>query len=135
MELTESTFSVTFDGRSVVRVGGDLLDTLPEHVFPVQFGTSSTPVVNRAYPRLDAFGNLSMSFSIATVQECDSHMGAWRKLYAWLEEWKTAGKGVFMWDDGCGHGQRFEAIITDAEPKVSGLFFIVSYGFTLGRPL
>lgn len=135
METTVSPFSVTFDGRSVVRAGECLLESLPEHAFPVQFGTSATPIINSPFPRLDAFGNLSMSFSITTARECDSHMDAWENFYKWLDEWKTAGKGVFRWVNICGHEQHFEAIITDAEPKVTGLYFIVSYNFTLGKPL
>lgn len=92
METTVSPFSVTFDGRPVVRAGECLLDALPEHAFPVQFGTSATPIINSPFPRLDAFGNLSMSFSISTVRECDSHMDAWRSFYEWLRDWKTAGR-------------------------------------------
>lgn len=136
METTVSPFSVTFDGRPVVRAGECLLDALPEHAFPVQFGTSATPIINSPFPRLDAFGNLSMSFSISTVRECDSHMDAWRSFYEWLRDWKTAGKGTLAWADCIGsHEQRFEAVIADAEPKVTGLYFIVSYNFTLGKPL
>ena len=133
METTVSPFSVTFDGRPVVRAGECLLDALPEHAFPVQFGTSATPIINSPFPRLDAFGNISMSFSISTVRECDSHMDAWRSFYEWLRDWKTAGKGTLTWADCIGsHEQRFEAIVADAEPKVTGLYFIVSYNFTLG---
>lgn len=83
-----------------------------------------------------AFGNISWSFSISTVRECDSHMDAWRSFYEWLRDWKTAGKGTLTWADCIGsHEQRFEAIVADAEPKVTGLYFIVSYNFTLGKPL
>lgn len=48
---------------------------------------------------------------------------------------ETAGKGEWAWTDACGREQRFEAVIADAEPKVQGLRLIVSYNFTLGRPL
>lgn len=115
--------------------GGLLLDLMPEHVFPVEFGTSATAIINSPYPRLDAFGNLSMNFSIATVVDCGSHLGAWTAFYDWLREWKSAGKGEFVWGDGCGHEQCFEAILSDAEPKVHGLCFVVSYNFKLGKPL
>lgn len=136
METTVSTFSVTFDGRTVVRAGEYLLDTLPEHAFPVQFGTSATSIINSPFPRLDAFGNLSMSFSITTVRKFSSPAEVWRAFFRWLENWKTAGKGTFAWSDEMGaHEQRFEAIITEAEPKIQGLYFIVSYNFTLGKPL
>lgn len=135
METTVSPFSITFDGRPVIRAGEELMDSLPEHSFPVQFGTSSTPIINSPFPRLDSFGNLSMSFSLTTVRECDSHMDAWENFYEWLNEWKEAGKGVFTWVDTCGHEQCFEAIITDAEPKIQGLRLIISYNFTLGKPL
>ena len=135
MDTTVSPFSITFDGRPVVRVGEFLLDSLPEHAFPVQFGTSATPIINSPFPRLDAFGNLSLSFTISTVRECASHMDAWSAFYEWLNEWKTAGKGEWTWTDACGREQRFEAIIADAEPKVQGLRLIVSYNFTLGRLL
>lgn len=77
MDTTVSPFSITFDGRPVVRAGEFLLDSLPEHAFPVQFGTSATPIINSPFPRLDAFGNLSLSFTISTVRECASHMDAW----------------------------------------------------------
>ena len=93
MDTTVSPFSITFDGRPVVRAGEFLLDSLPEHAFPVQFGTSATPIINSPFPRLDAFGNLSLSFTISTVRECASHMDAWSAFYEWLNEWKTAGKG------------------------------------------
>lgn len=135
MDTTISPFSITFDGRAVVRAGEFLLDSLPEHAFPVQFGTSATPIINSPFPRLDAFGNLSLSFTISTVRECASHMDAWSAFYEWLNEWKTAGKGEWAWTDACGREQRFEAVIADAEPKVQGLRLIVSYNFTLGRPL
>lgn len=136
METTVSPFSVTFDGRSVVRAGEDLLDTLPEHAFPVQYGASSTPIINSPFPRLDSFGNLSMSFSLTTVREFSSPGEVWRAFFHWLAAWKTAGKGTFAWTDDIGaHEQRFEAIITDAEPRIQGLYLIVSYNFTLGRPL
>ena len=69
MDTTVSPFSITFDGRPVVRAGEVLLDSLPEHAFPVQFGTSATPIINSPFPRLDAFGNLSLSFTISTVRE------------------------------------------------------------------
>lgn len=118
-----------------MRAGEFLLDSLPEHAFPVQFGTSATPIINSPFPRLDAFGNLSLSFTISTVRECASHMDAWSAFYEWLNEWKTAGKGEWAWTDACGREQRFEAVIADAEPKVQGLCLIVSYNFTLGRPL
>lgn len=135
MDTTESPFSVVFDGRTVVEVGGLLLESLPAHSFPVQFGTSATAIINSAYQRLDAFGNLAMTFSISTVRECSSHMDAWRAFYRWLDEWKNAGKGEWIWGDDCGHEQRFEAVISDAAPQVSGLNFIVEYNFTLGKPL
>ena len=93
----------------------------------MQFGTSATPIINSPFPRLDAFGNLSLSFTISTVRECASHMDAWSAFYEWLNEWKTAGKGEWTWTD--------EAVIADAEPKVQGLRLIVSYNFTLGRLL
>lgn len=60
--------------------------------------------------------------------------GRVERLYEWLNEWKTAGKGEWAWTDACGREQRFEAVIADAEPKVQGLRLIVSYNFTLGRP-
>lgn len=136
METTVSPFSITFDGRSIVRAGEDLLDTLPEHAFPVQFGTSATAIINSPFPRLDAFGNLSMSFSITTAREFSSPGEVWRAFFRWLADWKTAGKGTFVWSDEMGsHEQRFEAIITDAEPKIQGLYLIISYNFTLGKPL
>lgn len=136
MERTQSTFSITFDGRSVVRAGDDLLDALPEHSFPVQFGTSATPIINSPFPRLDAFGNLSMSFSLTTAREFSSPGDVWRAFFCWLETWKAAGKGTFIWSDEIGaHEQHFEAIITDAEPRIQGLYLIVSYNFTLGKPL
>lgn len=136
METTVSPFSITFDGRPVVRAGECLLDSLPEHSFPVQFGTSATPIINSPFPRLDAFGNLSMSFSITTAREFSSPGEVWRTFFCWLATWKTAGKGTFIWcDEMDAHEQRFEAIITDAEPKIQGLYFIVTYNFTLGKPL
>lgn len=135
METTVSPFFIRFDGRSVVERGGLLLDLMPEHVFPVEFGTSATAIINSPYPRLDAFGCLSMAFSVSVVVECVSHMGAWKAFYDWLEVWKGAGRGEWVWGDGCGHEQRFEAILSDAEPKVQGLCFVVSYNFKIGRPL
>ncbi len=36
----------------------------------MQFGTSATPIINSPFPRLDAFGNLSLSFTISTVRVC-----------------------------------------------------------------
>ena len=66
---------------------------LPEHAFPVQFGTSATPIINSPFPRLDAFGNLSLSFTISTVRECASHMEAWGRLLRMAQRMENGGKG------------------------------------------
>lgn len=50
---------------------------------------------------------------------------------------EDGGEGKpWAWADCLGsHEQRFEAVVTDAEPKVNRAVFIVSYNFTLGKPL
>lgn len=135
MNTTAAPFSITFDGREVIRPGGDMLDNVPEHAFPLTFGTQATAIINSAYPRLDSYGSLSMEFEITAVTETPSHLAAWQAFFNWLESWKTAGKGVFTWQGADGASQSFESVITEAEPKIQGAYFLVSYSFTLGKPV
>ncbi len=135
MDTTASLFAITFDERSVVALGSDLLDVKPEHAFPCSFGTSVTQIINRDYPRLDAFGNFSMTYGLTTAHKFRDPEQAWAALYAWVDEWKTAGKGTFLWEDGLGHQQLFEAVINSAEPRIVDTYLVISYDFTLGRPL
>ncbi len=135
MPATVSPFFISFDDVEIIPIGGLLDGTDAEQSFSLSFGTSATPVINRPYPRLDAFGNNSSSIPIAVRRQFDTQEEAWAALYRWHETWSLLGKGIFRWGDAYGHERAYRAIITDATATIHAADLICSYTFTLGQPI
>lgn len=136
MESTDSNFSITFGGKTVIDIGGRLFGYLPQLAFPISYAHSITPIIGSNYPRLDSWGMESMEFSISVILgEFATPESALNALHAWLQLWSTATKDTLTWVNEEGLSLCFEALLKSATPRiVDGLALIVDYDFVLGKP-
>ena len=75
-------------------------------------------------PRIYHPESLTVGTQVALCEDAANHVGRVLRM--------GKGQAIQLFD---GSNHVFEAVITDAEPKIQGLYFIVSYNFTLGKPL